>query len=1777
MLKAHGLITVGSIKGRAIMKTFARKSLLWLFSLLFVVCSAFTVSAFTQKESVAADEAPAAQTFRLLEGASIRNGEDGVTGLRFAFSFNQAWLDNNNYDGSTWRMLIFPAENAGEGFAFNSQYGPDYYAHEDQLDAAIVDKPTTDKSTGYTYGSIVYDVETIKEKIKATTGLEATEEQIANVLNNLYAMDLTAVACVKVGDNWVYTNTYTTSMLKVATRIVTGETTAEDRADASHVEIAKQYLGDIDYARGYVMADTTAVVGYEAQAAEIARIAIGNDYLAAGDYTIEGNTISFSNEIVAKYAEAETNKGQYANVFVYGADNSVTILNVLFGVDEIIEDADEFVEIFVEGDYDATKFAASEYADDDKTYVLGADIDLADKGTLKNRIDKEYYQIGAGALSVFRGILDGFGYAVSNAKVECYQSSYYAAGLLGHLDGAIIKNIAFINMSQSGSSSWGILTNVSRDTLFENLYIHVNSTFGVSVGAFGTTTGTPEFKNVVAKIDRAADYVYTYSHGNYYSPIVGRFNTSANLGKTDNLIVISNGSPLAHQANGTAGKDNFWYGVNETEEWVELATKRVANNTYRYDYLSELMADYNAGTSVKANVDALIATGLFKIDVAGNLSWHSYTPTVTYEDKVIFDGSTGTLRVSSIPEEFSKVTVTGKTSKGAPITKELTLGNGVALVGNEYQFNINNADGTPYATNKYDSNLQELVFEFETADAFYKFANVVYYNEVIDTYDEMKAFAEYKNLDDDTLRDFNLYALGTDIEFTGSEAFSYKSTAFLYTNKYGFSGVFDGNGHYIKNFKPGAHGLFGGMHAQALSQYVERPIVVKNFALIDVKASQPVFASHAGYNPAASGDYIVFENIYITYADGVQANGLFNRIAGNQIFKFTNVIIDTTKSNSKYKLAKDNKAFGITADYVLDPTSAAVGCLLYQQNHSGYGGGGSVSATLFENSFTNVITIGATPLIKATYTIDASLFSHTANGDGTYTHTAAKTVLGGALAAGNGTADIPVATALKPGFEALAATNGGTALAGYICKSCYNGFSATAGTCACGATLSSSSDLWKEVGSYVWKPYDFTGFTATNNNAGAFKISGVTKYLTADTVSVDTIKVFTDTDMWKVVNGNLTWNTLYDVKFSEIADINLSTLDPKYGSATINPTVSVDGKEYAVTQIESNSDCIAIDGNKITAVAQGSAVVTLSYTFAGKAFTYSFNVNVSSDVVVDEAVDYEASSSLLKSTLVGNVTKVTVTAYDFAGNAITKVLTIDNGGIVDGKFTALTSYDATYGEVVGVPFADNAVSAFANSDYKGIRQQMKFVVETTEGTYTFNNVMYYTEVVETAAEFEDLMDWDYTATLYNRSYYKLGSDINAAGLEYARTGWSTAFNYPTSSAGGSYAGFQGRFDGAGHTISNFEPDTYGLFGGFVTLYDYWLNTPTQIVIENVAFENIGSGPVLARFAPVINTRNQFDRKAGKTTAQMEALTKFSNIYVSVAEGATMTGLVGGSSGHHNLGKLSVTMENILIDATKANVKLASANKAYYVKDAEGKIVNQFAGTNVADFQAGYALFNNWIVKTTYGALSDAEVVRFINEELHNVVILGNIPVALGRSKLAESGAKNNAVDHIDNGDGTYTHQAKAMLDTSDLYAYACNVATGDIPVITGVKANFQAALINNDGSDVAKTLNYICYVCGTPYNGWKQFCPNADCGANNNLNGGWVGNVWSSPAAYTFTVRDLTNFANPTTAEGAKEFVLQGVYKYYDGIINANEVNLEAFKAAGFWSVNADGALVWGA
>jgi hypothetical protein len=173
--------------------------------------------------------------------------------------------------------------------------------------------------------------------------------------------------------------------------------------------------------------------------------------------------------------------------------------------------------------------------------------------------------------------------------------------------------------------------------------------------------------------------------------------------------------------------------------------------------------------------------------------------------------------------------------------------------------------------------------------------------------------------------------------------------------------------------------------------------------------------------------------------------------------------------------------------------------------------------------------------------------------------------------------------------------------------------------------------------------------------------------------------------------------------------------------------------------------------------------------------------------------------------------------------------------------------------------------------------------------------------------------------------------------------------------------------------------------------------------------------------------------------------------------------------------------------------------------------------------------------------------------------------------------KNNtwAVKQIVNEDGTYSYVAKDNLDTSDVYAYACNQTVGDIPLVTGLKPAFAAQVVNNDATTGLTDFAEICYVCGLAKT-WSPTCPN--CGANtNNQQGGWIGNnQWNHRSVYTYALRDLTNFKNPTTDYFEKcEVVLQGVYKYSDGAIKANEVNLDAFKATGFWSV-VDGALVFG-
>ncbi|MBO7214439.1 MAG: hypothetical protein J6V66_02965, partial [Clostridia bacterium] len=390
------------------MKKFSFKSIsLKMLALIVSVCACVGFATLGG-ESVSAAEEP---TFALAQTGSIRDGAsagDNYYGLRFETSVNAEWLSQNPAEKYSFGTLIFPASKLG---AFNPDVSVD--ANKNNTDAvkflAVNNQAVTAKLT-YN-ASIVYDEAKAEELIKSFYGIaQPSPDQIKTVLTNLYAMDMTAVSFVQIGEDTIYTDSYTTSMIKVAARLQSNDVWA-DRV--------KEYLGQgkVKSLKTYVVDDNNIVANFDAQESSIAKIVIGNDTLVNGvDYTIADGKLLLDAETVVQ------KKGVYEDLYVFDSQNNLTIINVLYATDELktaqdVEDALDY------GKYD---FAAAEadyanckYAKHDGVYVLAGDIDMTGH-VFNNNVDTATYSVAAYKMQDvgFYGIFDGFGHTISNATVD---------------------------------------------------------------------------------------------------------------------------------------------------------------------------------------------------------------------------------------------------------------------------------------------------------------------------------------------------------------------------------------------------------------------------------------------------------------------------------------------------------------------------------------------------------------------------------------------------------------------------------------------------------------------------------------------------------------------------------------------------------------------------------------------------------------------------------------------------------------------------------------------------------------------------------------------------------------------------------------------------------------------------------------------------------------------------------------------------------------------------------------------------------------------------------------------------------------------------------------------------------------------------------------------------------------------------------------------------------------------------------------------------------------
>ena len=260
-------------------------------------------------------------------------------------------------------------------------------------------------------------------------------------------------------------------------------------------------------------------------------------------------------------------------------------------------------------------------------------------------------------------------------------------------------------------------------------------------------------------------------------------------------------------------------------------------------------------------------------------------------------------------------------------------------------------------------------------------------------------------------------------------------------------------------------------------------------------------------------------------------------------------------------------------------------------------------------------------------------------------------------------------------------------------------------------------------------------------------------------------------------------------------------------AASVLVNGSADGVDASkITWTSSNPDVLTVENGVITAVGEGKANVTVSYTTDAQTYVSTpVEVTVAFPVVEKDVKVYLDAS---KTTIGGQIS-----ASEVFGNAgVTIARVFEYGDSED--LTASTTW-----------LKENDVGS-------ELERTKKIVVATGEYGYAINALV-ITKMIRTADELASLQSYTEVTegssgvTYYSYSgYFVLANNIVATGEE-------NPFKAPSMGSIGSAnnatkeAGFHGTFDGQGYVVKGFKFDIGGIFG----------DIGDGAVIKNVAFED----------------------------------------------------------------------------------------------------------------------------------------------------------------------------------------------------------------------------------------------------------------------------------------------------------------------------------------------------
>ena len=639
----------------------------------------------------------------------------------------------------------------------------------------------------------------------------------------------------------------------------------------------------------------------------------------------------------------------------------------------------------------------------------------------------------------------------------------------------------------------------------------------------------------------------------------------------------------------------------------------------------------------------------------------------------------------------------------------------------------------------------------ETVDgaSHYVSVPVLLITKEIKTFDELSAVM----ITSDTDVISGYYVLGNDIDGEGAQL---NATAQIFNQEKGFRGTFDGRGYTVSNFNTGNYGIFGNIAYGA---------TVKNVTFEVNKAYSNVLA----YAVRSA----TIDNVNVKVAS-VAYEGWYELVS-----EFVNSTVKKLTVEYDISVLFDG-GFALCKTYT-DSTFEEVTVITREANAIVRDGeipaGVTVTPIIFDEITvdTEFLAIGETA--DVTLTSDKFVAGETVmvNGAEVVVETEGEiTVSLGEVNAGSVNTvvcesesfvitytNVLAITQVINSFEDLqvvkytgpkqASEEGAYAIRGYyVLGGDIDGE---------GATFSGATNAWNAgigfCGTLDGRNYKITNFSVADNGLFGNASQAVLKNITLEVNSVGPYLLANAYRGGKIENVNIKIKT---------------ALSSTWGGLLAGEISSVSGENCQVTSV--TIDTGILSGGTFNVFCQNPAGITCTDVTVN---TLSSNQLVATD-----------------KTLPANVTVVSgddATGYYVEG---------ENGSITfkNEKFAVGDSVTAN-GVAYTVETAGELTVALSGMEI-GKKTSVAIVAENYEVLYS--NVIAATKIIKTLEDLSAVMATDTSVQI--SGYYVLGNDIDGEGAQLANT--VQIWNQNN--------GFRGTFDGAGHTISNFNTGNYGIFG-----------------------------------------------------------------------------------------------------------------------------------------------------------------------------------------------------------------------------------------------------------------------------------------------------------------------------------------------------------------------------